>query len=191
MKPVMIAHKFSLGSLIDELDLAMDGASLQERVHKVRSAVEQAITGNLDFLPERFQKSTESSYARRLVHMDPLGRYTLMAMVWKKGQGTPLHDHDGLWVVECVYKGKIRVTDYLCLGERDGVHQFKVQKSTEGTRGVSEFRIPPFEHHVVANAQEEDTVTLHVFGGPMVRCGIYEPVEGGWLRSDKQLELSA
>ncbi len=34
---------------------------------------------------------------------DPLKRFEVLALVWKDGQSTPLHDHDGTWGVEGVF----------------------------------------------------------------------------------------
>ena len=33
-------------------------------------------------------------------------------MTWGPGQGTPVHDHGGLWCVEGVVEGQIAVTRY-------------------------------------------------------------------------------
>ncbi len=41
--------------------------------------------------------------------------------------------------------------------------------------------IPPFEYHVVENASDAPSVTLHVYGGEMNHCYVFEPVGGGWL----------
>ena len=38
--------------------------------------------------------------------------YSVVVMVWDRNQGTPLHDHAGVWCVECVYRGRIRVTSF-------------------------------------------------------------------------------
>lgn len=35
--------------------------------------------------------------------------------------------------------------------------------------------IPPFEYHVLANAIDRPSVTLHVYGGEMTRCHVFEP----------------
>ncbi|MFK5004321.1 hypothetical protein ACI4AP_27360, partial [Klebsiella pneumoniae] len=94
---------------------------------------------------------------------------SIMAMVWGPGQGTPLHDHDGLWVVECVYRGKVKVTNFEPRGIQNDLHQFSVQSTEEGFPGDSDYRIPPFEHHILENAQAEPSVTFHVFGGSMHR----------------------
>ena len=48
------------------------------------------------------------------------------------------------------------------------------------TAGSAGALIPPFEHHVLANARpDRASLTLHVYGGEMDHCDIFEPVERG------------
>jgi predicted metal-dependent enzyme (double-stranded beta helix superfamily) len=183
--------EYTLDSLIQELDLAVAPSDHSDKVQAVRKALERATALDSDFLPDTFCVPADQGYARRLIHTDPLGRYSVMAMVWDKGQGTPLHDHNGLWVVECVYRGKVRVSNYAPGEQRDGLQQFQLQTSETAGRGVSDYRLPPFEHHILENAQDEPTITIHVFGGAMTECSVYEPVEGGWVRHEKALALTA
>jgi oxalate decarboxylase/phosphoglucose isomerase-like protein (cupin superfamily) len=51
--------------------------------------------------------------------------------------------------------------------------------------------IPPFEYHVLENAGDTPAVTLHVYGGEMDHCHIFEPVENGWLRRYRELSYTA
>ena len=59
-----------------------------------------------------------------------------------------------------------------------------------GTAGAL---IPPFEHHILANLQPDRTsLTLHVYGGEMDHCSIYEPdADDLWRRHEKQLGYDA
>jgi predicted metal-dependent enzyme (double-stranded beta helix superfamily) len=108
-------------------------------------------------------------------------------MVWDKNQGTPLHDHGGLWVVECLYKGQMQVINFEYLGEKDGLHQFNPTTREQPVAGDTEFRIPPMEHHVVRNGLDTPSVTIHVFGGILEHCNIFEPVEGGYRKVAKTM----
>jgi hypothetical protein len=43
--------------------------------------------------------------------------------------------------------------------------------------------IPPFEHHVLANAcPDRASLTLHVYGGEMTHCDIFQPEASGMYR---------
>jgi predicted metal-dependent enzyme (double-stranded beta helix superfamily) len=43
-------------------------------------------------------------YARHLLHADPLGRYTLLALLWQPGQMSPVHAHH-VWCAFGVISG--------------------------------------------------------------------------------------
>ena len=113
--------------LVRRIDEAMAPADDAGRCRAVKTVLEETFAAGTDFLTPEFLVPDPERYARRLVHRDPAHRYSIVAMVWNTGQGTPLHDHAGIWCVECVYTGRIKVTSYNCMGgdpERDIV-QFK------------------------------------------------------------------
>ena len=179
--------------LIRRLDDAMTPRDDAGRCRGVKRVLEETFAAGTDFLDARFLVPNPERYARRLVHRDPEGRYTVIAMVWNVGQGTPLHDHAGIWCVECVYKGHIQVTSFSCQGgdpERDLV-KFKEEAVIQAGIGQAGALIPPFEYHVLENADSQPTVTLHVYGGEMDHCHIFEPVGDAWVRRYRELTYTA
>ena len=130
------------------------------------------------FVPADMLKTATGQYARRLLHRDPAGRYTVLIMVWDRGQGTALHDHSGMWCCECVYRGMIRVTSYSVQGgdpEKDLV-EFRRETVVEAGVGSAGALIPPFEYHTLENGGDDPAVTIHVYGGEMTACHIFEPL---------------
>lgn len=179
--------------LVRRLDEAMTPRDDAGRCRIVKRVLEETFAAGTEFLDARFLVPNPERYARRLVHRDPANRYTVIAMVWNVGQGTPLHDHAGIWCVECVYSGRIRVTSYQCHGgdpEHDIV-QFQQETVIHAGVGQAGALIPPFEYHVLENAGDSPAVTLHVYGGEMDHCHIFEPVENGWLRRYRELSYTA
>jgi len=179
--------------LIRQLDAAMTPPDDAGRARAVKVALENIFQGGTDFLPASHLMPNPDRYARRLVHRDPENRYTVIAMVWNTGQGTPLHDHAGIWCVECVYSGRIKVTSYSVQGgdpERDLV-QFRQETIVHAGIGEAGALIPPFEYHVLENDSPEPSVTLHVYGGELDHCHIFEPTDEGWLRRYRPLTYTA
>ena len=179
--------------LVRRIDDAMTPPDDAGSCRAVKHVLEQTFAEGCDFLPASFLVPNPERYARRLVHRDPQNRYTVIAMVWNTGQGTPLHDHAGIWCVECVYKGQIKVTSFNCQGgdpERDIV-QFKQETVIHAGVGEAGALIPPFEYHILENADASPTVTLHVYGGELDHCHIFEPVEDGWIRRYRELTYTA
>ena len=172
------------------LDAANDDAG---RCRGVKQVLEQTLLADQEFLEPRFLEPNPERYARRLLHRDAKNRYTIIAMVWNVGQGTPLHDHAGIWCVEVVYSGRIRVTSYNAMGgdpERDIV-RFEQASVIHAGVGAAGALIPPFEYHVLENAGEQPAVTMHVYGGELDHCHIFEPVGDAWVRRYRELTYTA
>jgi len=182
-----------LDELIRRLDEAVAINDDAVRCQNVKRVLIEEIAGRNDFLGPEYMKPAPDRYARRLLHRDPKGRYTMLAMVWDKGQGTPLHDHAGMWCVECVYQGRIRVTSYAVRGGDPETAVVQFSRESEILAGVGEAGalIPPFEYHVLENADATPAVTLHVYGGEMTYCHVFEPVEGGFRRRYRELSYSS
>jgi predicted metal-dependent enzyme (double-stranded beta helix superfamily) len=104
-------------------------------------------------------------------------------MTWGPGQKTALHDHAGIWCVECVVDGEMAVTQYDLVSEADGFFRFSQQNAVTAARGSAGCLIPPFEYHTLANADpERESITMHVYGGEMDHCHVFEPTGDGSYR---------
>lgn len=190
----MTVHAAPAGvaDLIRRLDEAVGARDDELCCRHVKDALVETITAGGFSLPDAYLVPAPDRYARRLLHRDPSGRYTAIAMVWGKGQGTPLHDHAGIWCVECVYRGRIHVTSYGVRGgnPETGIVQFEKQADVMAGPGEAGALIPPFEYHVIANADATPSVTIHVYGGEMTHCHVFAPVEGGYRREYRELSYT-
>ena len=69
--------------------------------------------------------------------------------------------------------------------EVDGAYQFEQRDTVHTTVGSAGSLIPPFEYHVLSNALSDKTsITLHIYGGEMDRCNLFEQRPDG--RYDRQ-----
>lgn len=117
-----------------------------------------------EFLESRFREPAPRHYRQHLVHVHPQGSYSVVSLVWKPGQATPIHDHR-CWCVVGVLQGQERETRYH-LYRRDGA-DFLVR---DGERVYAPGQVcrlvPPDEDiHRVANAGAEGlSISIHVYG---------------------------
>jgi len=179
----------TVDELIRRLDAAVGAPDDATRCRNVKSVLTEVVRSGQSFVPESFMRAATGQYARRLLHRDPDGRYTALVMVWDRGQGTSLHDHAGMWCCECVYRGRIRVTSFSVTGgdpERDLV-DFRQETVIHAGVGEAGALIPPFEYHILENADDAPTVTIHVYGGEMTHCHVFEPEAGRYRRRYKEL----
>lgn len=172
--------------LIERLRDAVRLGDMTAIATQIKRDLEDFIPAEGIRLPERFRQPKEASYARRLLYRDDDLGFTAVVMTWGPGQRTALHDHSGLWCVEGVMEGEIEVTRFELLEEMpDATFRFAERGAAHASAGSAGALIPPFEHHVLANNSDQIALTLHVYGGEMNHCTIFEP-----LGSDRYRSLS-
>jgi 3-mercaptopropionate dioxygenase len=177
----------SCPELVARLDEAMDAGSVEAITQAVKLVLEDLLAGAGVALPDDFRVTRPDSYARRLLHRDPGGRYTAIVMTWGPGQGTPVHDHGGLWCVEGVVEGQIAVTQYDVTEEPDRRYRIQARGSILAGAGEAGRLIPPTDHHVLENARPgAASLTLHVYGGDLAECLIFVPEPDGRFVSQRR-----
>jgi predicted metal-dependent enzyme (double-stranded beta helix superfamily) len=180
------------GTALDELrarlDRAVDAGDPETVTAAVKSVLQDSLKCNGIPLDAHFYEARPDTYARRLLHRDPQGRYTAIVMTWGPGQKTALHDHAGIWCVECVVDGRMEVVQYDLTSPPGEAFQFQPQSRVTAERGAAGCLIPPFEYHTLGNLLDRPSITLHVYGGEMTHCHIYEPsADGTWNRQRRDL----
>jgi predicted metal-dependent enzyme (double-stranded beta helix superfamily) len=135
----------------------------------------------------------EGHYARRELYSCPERGTTIVAMTWAPGQGTPIHDHCGLWCVEGVWQGQLEITRYE-LEETDGERaRFTRYETLMAGAGSAGSLLPPHEYHTIRNPREDAiAISLHVYQKAMGTCATFTPIDGApdwYLRGKKELCL--
>jgi 3-mercaptopropionate dioxygenase len=173
--------------LVARLDEAMGAGSVEAITLAVKAVLEDLLAHGGVALPDGFRVTRPESYARRLLYRDPRGRYTAIVMTWGPGQGTPVHDHGGLWCVEGVVEGRIAVTQYDVTEEPDRRYRIQARGSILAGAGEAGRLIPPTDHHVLENARPDaSSLTLHVYGGDLAECLIFVPQPDGRYVSERR-----
>jgi predicted metal-dependent enzyme (double-stranded beta helix superfamily) len=173
---------------IDRLREAVRSRDVETITEKIKRELEEFIPAEGLILPDHFRQAKADTYARRLLHRDEELDFTAVVMTWGPSQRTPLHDHAGIWCVEGVLEGEMEVYRYELLEEQaDGLYRFALRDEAQARAGSAGALIPPFEHHVLANPQTDQvSLTLHVYGGEMDHCSIFQPEDDNLYR--KQLK---
>jgi predicted metal-dependent enzyme (double-stranded beta helix superfamily) len=115
--------------------------------------------------PEHQAPGTDR-YRQHLLHVSDCRRMSVVALVWRPGQETPIHDHVS-WCVVGVYRGVERETRYRVI---DG--GLVPTESIEAHPGAVETLVPPDENiHRVAAGGSGLTISIHVYGADIERLG--------------------
>lgn len=164
--------------LIERLRDAVRLGDVTAIAERIKSDLETFIPEEGLRLPEKYRTPRPDCYARRLLYRDDDLGFTAVVMTWGPGQRTMLHDHAGIWCVEGVIEGEMEVCRFELLEELgDDCFRFVERDSVHARAGSAGALIPPFEHHVLANARpDKASLTLHVYGGDMDHCSVFEPV---------------
>jgi 3-mercaptopropionate dioxygenase len=133
------------------------------------------------FTPELFAPAGADHYSRKLIWHDPEDRFVIVGMSWAPGQGSPLHDHAGLWGAEIIVDGQMSETLFTVV-ERgaDGRYRFERGMHRVSGRGTVGVLIPPLEYHDFGNAGETVAHSLHVYGGDLKSAQCFADDGDGW-----------
>ena len=180
--------------LIEQLREAARLGKVEAIAERIKQTLESYIPAEGLRLPERFLQTKPDGYCRRLLHRDEELGFTAVVMTWGPGQRTALHDHAGIWCVEGVLEGRMEVHRYEQMEETEpGVFRFVERETLSAHAGEAGALIPPLEHHVLANNRPgQVSLTLHVYGGDMDHCTVFEPVGDELYRAtEKSLQYDA
>jgi 3-mercaptopropionate dioxygenase len=102
-------------------------------------------------------------------------------MTWAVGQGSPLHDHAGLWGAEIVVSGEMHQTPFeLRARGGDGRYRFERGGQTITGRGSVGLIVPPKEYHNFGNAGNSVAHSLHVYCGDLTSAQTFSEDADGW-----------
>lgn len=178
----------------DKLVAAIDKAVGAGDEHAVTAALRNTLCAMIRdrdvHLPDCVFDPIDDHYARREIYRSPELGYSVVAMTWGPGQGTPMHDHSGLWCVEGVWDGELEITQYELLERHDENFRFRAAGGMHAGPGSAGSLIPPHEYHTIRNASDDAVaVSLHIYKAPMEACSMFVPREGEWfVRVGKELQ---
>jgi 3-mercaptopropionate dioxygenase len=178
-----------LTELVSRLDRAVSLGDTEAITARVKQDLCELLSTSALKLPESYWRMRAEGYARRLLHENSELGYTAVVMTWAPGQCTPLHDHGGLWCVEGVIDGTMRVTQYDLTDQSNGTYEFAERGQVRAGVGTAGSLIPPWDYHVLGNALDDrPSLTLHVYGGDLTACHVFLPrPDGRYERQDRAL----
>ena len=120
-----------------------------------------------DALTQKQRTGDPRGYRSYPLHIEPDGSFSIVALVWRPGQVTPVHDH----VTWCVF-GVVQGLEHEELFKLDEERECLVEAGTKTNRAgdVSGFA-PPGDIHRVRNAGEDTAISIHIYGTDVSRIG--------------------
>jgi 3-mercaptopropionate dioxygenase len=119
-----------------------------------------------DLLTSEQRYGDPLSYRCHVLHTESDGSFSVVALVWRPGQATSIHDHV-TWCVGGVLQGSEHEDRYLLTG--DGWLEYAGTKvSPAGTVSVL---VPPGDIHRVRGEGSDTTISLNIYGTDLSRLG--------------------
>ena len=115
-----------------------------------------------DVLTAEQRLGSPDGYRSHTLHVEPGGSFSIIAVVWRPGQLTRIHDH----LTWCVV-GVIQGVEHEELFDRD---LNLIGRSDNHTGDVCGFA-PPGDIHRVHNTASTTAISIHVYGTDVTRTG--------------------
>lgn len=149
--------------MLQQLITALRPAAVDGPPHVARALKPYLRVPNL-LTPEQME-ADPISYRQHVLHVEPDGSFSVVALVWLPGQRTCIHDHVS-WCVVGIYQGVEEETRF-DLGEG---YLIAAGKSMNNA-GTVTFVEPPGDIHQVRNATSTKVISIHVYGADVSELG--------------------
>jgi predicted metal-dependent enzyme (double-stranded beta helix superfamily) len=124
----------------------------------VKAALREA-TVETGWLPPERRRASHENYARHLIYGDPGGRFSILALIWDRGQRSPIHGHH-CWCAVGVYRGLLTEHYY-----REGAGGEPPVETGSARHAVGESTFDPGAGiHRLGNYSGVLAISLHVYG---------------------------
>ena len=122
-----------------------------------------------DLLAPEHQAGSPDGYRQHILHVEPDGSFSVVALVWLPGQSTAVHDHVS-WCTVGVYRGEETEVRYRLAGPPSDRRLVVADRLTNENGSVSGIA-PPGDIHQVTNTGSDLAISLHVYGADIGKFG--------------------
>jgi predicted metal-dependent enzyme (double-stranded beta helix superfamily) len=115
-----------------------------------------------DVLTAEQRLGSPDGYRSHTLYVEPDGSFSIVALVWRPGQVTRIHDH----ITWCAF-GVIQGAEHEELFDAD----LNVVRHTENHVGDVSGFAPPGDIHRVHNTADTTAISIHIYGTDVTRIG--------------------
>jgi len=162
-------HTSAFRRLLSDVRAVVQTQAPPQRIGAAVAELLKPHLGSPDLLAADELEPDHSTYRQHILHVEPDGSFSIVALVWLPGQSTPIHDHVS-WCVVGVHLGEESETDYELAGDAEDLHLRVTGRITNPAGSVAAL-VPPGDIHDVKNAGPEPAVSLHIYGADISVLG--------------------
>lgn len=146
----------TLSAAADQAEQTAACALLQQMAAHLRQA-----DNLLDALPQALREGSPDRYCRHVAYADPSGRFTIVYLVWRPGQHSPVHGHK-TWCAYRVLQGEMSETLY---SWNPAAQTLSVNGQITRKPGDIFTAVPGLQQtHRLGNSSSGVAITLHIYG---------------------------
>jgi predicted metal-dependent enzyme (double-stranded beta helix superfamily) len=142
------------------------------------AALLPGVLANPALLAVHQRAAPETGYGRHCIFICPQDRFSVLAVVWPAGIGSPVHDH-ATWCAFGVYEGALEERRYRPAG---GGCAVECARLVHRPGAVAHLPVDAPDIHSMHNPATRPVISIHVYGGNSDRLGpnvkTIWPVEG-------------
>jgi len=151
----------------------------QEAILKTVIQSMQKLLSNPQVLDSDFVSALLAGHIDGRVYTSPEQGFFVQVFAWPPGCETPVHDHN-TWGVMGVLHNRLQVTEYDLQPNQPPGH-FALQETARfeaGPGSIVYLSMPNNEIHHIANASEETSFSVHVYGSELHNTHVFDLVSG-------------
>jgi predicted metal-dependent enzyme (double-stranded beta helix superfamily) len=148
---------------VGELAACISRACFEEPAamkEQVRFALARAMA-NPDLLSAEQRLPAAGCYARHVLYADPVGRFTVIAIVWSPGQFSPPHAHH-TWCAYVVYEGELQETVFSWNDAASRAEPLRTETRRAGYNCYAEAGLDQI--HKLGNSGTRTAISIHAYG---------------------------
>ncbi|MFH8491127.1 cysteine dioxygenase [Streptomyces longisporoflavus] len=115
------------------------------------------------------RRESAEGYRQHLLHAASDGLFSVVALVWRPGQRTPVHDHVS-WCVSGLWEGREIEQRYRAVSCGDSRRLLATDRLVHEAGDVNGL-VPPGDIHQVHNPGPGRAISIHVYGADISRPG--------------------
>ncbi len=125
--------------------------------------------GHPDLLTADQRRSDPERYRQHILYVPDDGAFSIVALVWRPGQATAVHDHLA-WCAVGVHEGCEEEISY-DLVQHQGRSCLLRGERQLFPAGAATSLVPPGDVHVVTNPGPADAISIHIYGADVRKTG--------------------
>lgn len=155
--------------IADVRDVVAAGGEASEVSASVAERLEPYLQNENLLLAEQ-QEPDPTQYRQHILHVEPDGSFSIVALCWLPGQETPIHDHVS-WCVVGVHQGTEFETNYRLDVDAEGYESLVETGLATCRPGTVEALTPPGDIHKVWNGGDDLAISIHIYGADIGKLG--------------------